>query len=79
MELVRLKELPNFLPVGTDFFFRRIARQKAVEVFDIAKQKLFAVRVMRGVDRLWEIDDHRPVARHQDIKLGQVAVNHTGA
>ena len=46
-----------------------------MQILDIAKQELLAIRIMRRFDGLGEIDHNRPVVTHQDVEVGEVAMD----
>ena len=74
-ERVALVGGPELLPVRPTAGARREAREERREVVHVADQQLLGVAVLRRVDRLREVDDHRPVGIDEDVVIREVAVH----
>ena len=78
-ELATLIERPYLTSVLGLLDARREAAQVVLEVLQVSQEKALTVSVVSGISRLWKVDNDRTFRAHQDVVLGQVAVDHTGA
>ncbi len=68
-------EAPHLLGIRQATRGRDVAREEAVEVVDVTDQEPPRIGVVRGVDRLRKVDDHRTIRADEHVELGEVAVN----
>jgi hypothetical protein len=49
--------------------------REAVKIVHVTKKEGARIEIACSVDRLWKVDDHRPVPSQKDVEVGQVAVH----
>ena len=76
---VLLIEVPHLLGEGRGAAAADEAGEEIVEVVDVADEQLAGALIAGGVDGLGEVDDDGAVGAHQDVEVGEVAVDDAGA